>query len=120
MEYSPQELMVAAAAREIGDGEVVFVGMRLPIIAFALARRTHAPGAIGLFENGLARDQPAPELLYTMGDPPNIAGALWCTDMFSVMSLLASGHKRRRDPRADRLGAARRARRRADAGAERG
>src|SRR5437764_2224150 len=91
MECSPPELMVAAAAREIRDGEVVFVGMRLPIIAFALARRTHAPGAVGLFENGIARDEPAAELLYTMGDPPNIAGALWCTDMFSVMSLLAQG-----------------------------
>jgi glutaconate CoA-transferase subunit B len=91
MEYSPQELMVAAAAREIRDGEVVFVGMRLPIIAFALAKCTHAPDAVGLFENGIARDQPAPELLYTMGDPPNIAGATWCTDLFSVMSLLAQG-----------------------------
>ena len=91
MEYSPQELMVAAAAREIRDGEVVFVGMRRPIIAFALAKRTHAPGAVGLFENGIARDEPAHELLYTMGDAPNIAGALWCTDMFNVMSLLAQG-----------------------------
>jgi glutaconate CoA-transferase, subunit B len=91
MEYSPQELMVAAAAREIRDGEVVFVGMRLPIIAFALAKRTRAPAAIGLFENGIARDQPASELLYTMGDPPNIVGAMWCTDLGSIMSLLAQG-----------------------------
>ena len=91
MEYSPQEMMVAAAAREIRDGEVVFVGMRLPIIAFALAKRTHAPNAVGLFENGIARDQPAHELLYTMGDPPNIASAMWCTDLFSIMCLLAQG-----------------------------
>ena len=33
--YTPQELMVVAAAREIRDGEVVFVGMRLPLLAFA-------------------------------------------------------------------------------------
>ena len=56
-EYSPQELMVVAAAREIADGEVVFVGMRLPLLAFGLAKRTHAPAAIGLFENGLVRDR---------------------------------------------------------------
>ena len=31
--YSLGELMVASAAREIHDGEVVFVGMRLPLIA---------------------------------------------------------------------------------------
>jgi glutaconate CoA-transferase subunit B len=49
--------------------------MRLPLLAFALAKRTHAPAAIALFECGLMRDEPAPELLYTMSDPPNIAGA---------------------------------------------
>jgi glutaconate CoA-transferase subunit B len=83
--------MVAAAAREIHDGELVFVGMRLPMIAFAVAKRTHAPGAIGLFENGVIRDTPAPELLYTMGDPANVLGATYCGDMLSVMSLLQQG-----------------------------
>ena len=38
--------MVAAAAREIHDGEIVFAGMRLPLIAFALAKEAHAPNAI--------------------------------------------------------------------------
>jgi len=47
--YTAQELMVAAAARQIRDGELVFVGMRLPLLAFALAKRTHAPAATGLF-----------------------------------------------------------------------
>jgi len=83
--------MVAAAAREIRDGEIVFTGMRLPLIAFALAKQTHAPRAIGLFECGLVRDTPAPELLYTMGDPPNIAGALWATRMINIMGLLQQG-----------------------------
>jgi len=57
--YTLSELMVAAAAREIQDGEIVFVGMRLPLIAFVVAKRTHAPNAIGLFENGLIRSAPA-------------------------------------------------------------
>lgn len=83
--------MVAAAAREIRDGEVVFVGMRLPLIAFALAKATHAPAAIGLFECGIVRDTPAPELLYTMGDAPNIAGASWCARLIDVMGLLQAG-----------------------------
>jgi glutaconate CoA-transferase subunit B len=89
--YTAQELMVAAAARQIRDGELVFVGMRLPLLAFALAKRTHAPAAIGLFECGLMRDEPAPELLYTMSDPPNVAGALWSTRMINVMALLQQG-----------------------------
>ena len=41
--YTLGELMVASAAREIRDGEVVFVGMRLPLIAFVVAKKTHAP-----------------------------------------------------------------------------
>lgn len=87
-EYTLQELMVAAAAREIKDGEVVFVGMRLPMLAFAVAKHTHAPGAIGLFENGIYRDLPAAETLFTMSDPPNVRGAAWVTRMLNVLGLL--------------------------------
>src|SRR5512140_2771410 len=83
--------MVAAAAREIRDGEVVFVGMRLPLIAFVVAKKTHAPNAVGLFENGVIRSTPAKELIYTMADPPNLLGATQCLDMMGVMSLLQSG-----------------------------
>jgi glutaconate CoA-transferase subunit B len=89
--YSPGELMVACAAREIRDEEVVFVGMRLPLLAFALAKRTHAARAVGLFENGIIRDEAALGLLCTMSDGPNIAGALWCTRMSDVMALLHQG-----------------------------
>jgi glutaconate CoA-transferase subunit B len=90
--YALSELMVCAAAREIRDGEVVFVGMRLPLIAFVVAKKTHAPRAIGLFENGVVRATPAAELIYTMADPPNLLGATQCLDMLSVMGLLQSGH----------------------------
>ena len=88
---SAGEVMVAQAAREIRDGERVFVGMRLPLIAFVVAKRTHAPNAIGLFELGLVRDHPARELLYTMGDPPNVAGAVWCGRTIDLMGMLQRG-----------------------------
>src|SRR5579871_5776828 len=90
-EYTLSELMVCAAAREIKDGELVFVGMRLPLIAFVVAKKTHAPNAIGLFENGVIRSTPASELIYTMADTPNILGATQCLDMLAVMSMLQSG-----------------------------
>jgi glutaconate CoA-transferase, subunit B len=90
-DYTPQELMVAVASREIQDGDLVFVGMRLPILAYAVARNAHAPNARGLFEVGLMRDQPAAGFLGTMGDPPNVAGALWATRMSNVMALMAQG-----------------------------
>jgi glutaconate CoA-transferase subunit B len=89
--YTLSELMVAAAAREIRDGEIVFVGMRLPLISFVVAKKTHAPNAIGIFENGVIRSTPAQELIYTMADPPNILGATQCLDMLGVMSLLQAG-----------------------------
>lgn len=92
MDYTPAEIMVAAAAREIGDGEAVFVGMRLPLLAFCLAKSTHAPGAVGVFENGVMRDLPAEGPIITMGDAPNQCRALKTTDLAEVMSLLSAGH----------------------------
>jgi glutaconate CoA-transferase subunit B len=89
--YTPEELMIAVAAREIRDGDLVFVGMRLPILAFGVARNTHAPAARGLFELGLMRDQPARSFLATMGDPPNVTAALWATRMSNTMALMAQG-----------------------------
>ncbi len=88
---TPGEIMVTAAAREIRDGEVVFVGMRLPLIAFQLAKFTHAPRAVGIFENGIVRETPSSEFLLTMGDPPNVIGANMCTRMPVVMALLGRG-----------------------------
>ena len=89
--YTMSELMVAAAGREVRDGELVFVGMRLPMLGFLVAKRTHAPGAVGLYENGVIRSTPAPELLYTMADPPNLRGATQLGQMLDVMNLLQQG-----------------------------
>jgi glutaconate CoA-transferase subunit B len=89
--YNLAELMIVAGAREIRDGELVFVGMRLPLLAFQLAKATHAPHAQGLFENGILRDRPAGKPLLTMGDAPCIEGAVWATAMIDVMALLQKG-----------------------------
>lgn len=91
MDYTRRELMVIAAAREIRDGEKVFVGMRLPLLGFAVAKELHAPAAIGIFESGVVRDWPALDPIFTMSDPPNVAGSLWCCGLADVMGLLQSG-----------------------------
>jgi glutaconate CoA-transferase subunit B len=83
--------MVVAGSREIRDDDIVFVGMRLPLLAFQLAKETHAPHAVGIFENGILRDKPAGDTLYTMGDNPNVEGAVWATSMLDIMSLLQNG-----------------------------
>src|SRR3989338_483486 len=90
-DYTLSELMVVAAAREIEDGDVVFVGMRLPLIAFVVAKSTHAPNAVGVFENGVLRSTPARELIFTMSDGPNITGALSCLSLLECMALLQQG-----------------------------
>ncbi|MDP6563394.1 MAG: CoA-transferase [Alphaproteobacteria bacterium] len=90
-DYSTQELMIIAAAREINDGERIFVGMRLPITAYGVARLTHAPNAVGLFESGVARYAPAEDMIYTMCDGPNQLGAAWTTGLIQIMGLLSGG-----------------------------
>jgi glutaconate CoA-transferase subunit B len=90
-DYSIQELMIIAAAREIADGKLVFVGMRLPITAYGVARLTHAPNAVGLIECGITRYAPASSMLYTMGDPPNQLNAAWSARLIPIMSQLQRG-----------------------------
>ena len=58
LEYTPFELMAVAGARELKDGEVVGVGLGLPVIASFLAKRTHAPNLTLLFELGVIDAEP--------------------------------------------------------------
>ena len=91
MSYTLPQLMVTAAAREINDGEVVFVGMRLPLLGFLLAKSTHAKNAVGVYELGIVRDTLAPEPILTMGDLPNLYRAQWLADTADMMGLLQQG-----------------------------
>src|SRR5262249_8970520 len=88
MTYTRPELMVGGAAGESRDGQKVLVGMRLPLLGFAVAKELHAPNALGIFENGVIRDWPALESIFTMSDPPNVARALCCGGLNDVMCLL--------------------------------
>ena len=51
-DYTLAELLVTAAAKEIQDGEVMFVGVGIPILAGMLAKYTHAPNHTQLMEWG--------------------------------------------------------------------
>jgi glutaconate CoA-transferase subunit B len=50
--WTPDELMTVAAARLLWDGCVCFVGIGLPSAAANLARHTHAPGIVLIYESG--------------------------------------------------------------------
>lgn len=88
---APRERMVLRAAREIKEGETVFVGTRLPLLAYLVAKAVHAPRATALYENGLIREEAARELLFTMGDPPNILDATMAGATLDVMGMMAAG-----------------------------
>jgi glutaconate CoA-transferase subunit B len=50
--YSSDEMMTVAAARMLRNGAVCFVGIGLPSTAANLARLTHAPDAVLVYESG--------------------------------------------------------------------
>ena len=58
MTYTTDEMMIVQAARRVADGTVCFVGIGLPSIAVNLARHTHAPGAVLIYESGPIGSKP--------------------------------------------------------------
>lgn len=51
--HTAGELLSILAARELKDGQVVFAGVGIPLLAATLAQRLHAPGLTILFEGGV-------------------------------------------------------------------
>lgn len=56
--YTTDEMMTVAASRELHDGAVCFVGIGLPSEAANLARATHAPGCVLVYESGTLGAKP--------------------------------------------------------------
>jgi glutaconate CoA-transferase subunit B len=62
-----EELMAVEAARRISNDTVCFVGIGLPSTAANLARRTHAPDCVLIYESGTIGAKPS-ELPLSIGD----------------------------------------------------
>src|SRR5215216_4374715 len=58
-EYRADEMMAVEAARRLRDGSVCFVGIGLPSLACNLARATHAPDVVLVYESGTIGAKPA-------------------------------------------------------------
>ncbi|MCC6930248.1 MAG: hypothetical protein IT359_14780 [Gemmatimonadaceae bacterium] len=78
--------MACVAARELRDGEVVFVGIGLPNLACNLARATHAPRLTLIYESGAIGAQPE-RLPVSIGDPSLVTGSLMVCGMADVFQL---------------------------------
>src|SRR5205809_7273308 len=80
-------MMASVAARELVDGEVVFVGIGLPNLACNLARATHAPHLVLIYESGAVGATPA-RLPVSIGDPALVTGSLMVCGMADVFQLM--------------------------------
>jgi glutaconate CoA-transferase, subunit B len=65
--YTSDEMMAVAASRRLRDGMTCFVGIGLPSMAANLARMTHAPGCVLIYESGTIGAKPL-HLPLSIGD----------------------------------------------------
>lgn len=84
--FSSAELMIINAARLLRDGDVVFVGVGQPNLACNLAKRTHAPNLVMIYEAGVIGAEPA-RLPLSIGDPTLVSGALSVVSMYDIFTL---------------------------------
>jgi glutaconate CoA-transferase subunit B len=66
-EFSTLELMAVCGSRQIRNGDVVFIGTGLPLIAAMLAKKTHAPKAKIVYEAGFI-DSNAKDIALSIAD----------------------------------------------------
>jgi glutaconate CoA-transferase subunit B len=78
--------MIVNAARLLRDGDTVFVGVGQPNLACNLARRTHAPHLLMIYEAGVIGAQPA-RLPLSIGDPTLVSGATAVCSMYDIFAL---------------------------------
>lgn len=85
LKYSSAELMIINASRLLRDGDVVFVGVGQPNLACNLAKRTHAPNLVMIYEAGVIGAEPE-RLPLSIGDPTLVSGALSVVSMYDIFA----------------------------------
>ena len=74
-DYTAQEIIVVAGAKVMEDNKIVFVGTGLPMVDSLLAKLTHAPGLIPVFEAGAVGPPLHHGLPVSVGDSRTFTGA---------------------------------------------
>jgi glutaconate CoA-transferase subunit B len=91
-EFTTLELMAVCGSKQIKNGEVVFIGTGLPLIAAMLAKQTHAPTAKIVYEAGFI-DSNAKDIALSIADSRlgyHAAGAIGLIETLGLM--LQGGH----------------------------
>jgi glutaconate CoA-transferase subunit B len=84
-EFSSAEIMIVNASRLLRDGDVVFVGVGQPNLACNLAKRTHAPNLVMIYEAGVIGAEPE-RLPLSIGDPTLVSGSLSVVSMYDIFA----------------------------------
>jgi glutaconate CoA-transferase subunit B len=86
-DYTARELMAVAAARKIEDGEIVFCGTGISMLAAMAAKHISAPNSVIIFETG-AIDSRLEEIPLAVGDPRVMYGASSNTGLADAFALM--------------------------------
>jgi glutaconate CoA-transferase subunit B len=89
--YTNNEMMALAAGRLINDGDILFAGTGLSMLAAAVAKRIHAPRSTVFFETG-GIDPPLDEMPMAVADPRVMSGTCLNSGLVDAFSILA--HRR--------------------------
>jgi len=89
-EYTPSELMVIVAARELKDSESVLVGVGIPNLAANLAMRLQAPHLNLVYESGAVGSNPT-RMPLSIGDPCLVTGAKSVCSMYEQFAYYLQG-----------------------------
>lgn len=90
-QFTSDELMTVATSRFIGEGQNVFIGTGLPMVAAYLAKASHAPNATLMFESGVLAPEPR-SIAKAVGDPRLQSTARRVSGMLDALLLLHGGN----------------------------
>ncbi len=82
--------LTVLGAREIRDGDVLFVGIGVPSLSAMTAKRHHAANSVLIYESGAVDSDPSVPPLST-GSPSVVANTAMVTSCLGVFSMLQQG-----------------------------
>ncbi len=91
--YSRQEMMAISAGRLICNGDILFAGTGLSMLAATVAKRIYAPAAVVFFETG-GIDPTLDELPLAVADTRVMTGTCMNSGLVDAFSIV--GHRRLR------------------------
>lgn len=89
-DFNPIDILAVASAREVNDGDVVFAGTGLPMLAIMLAQETIAPESVCIYEAGSIDGRPI-SLPTSVGDARCIYQAAIASGLMDVFNQLQRG-----------------------------